>query len=1268
MKLISENDAHMRSGPTPDVTFGVFDNPSIFEDERQTSQIRDLLFTQDTIPLNDTQKQVVQSLLSKRSVLYTAAVGGEKDSVFIDIVMRNRLWKECVVYCAASRRSAEAMYAILCAQLGPERRSEVCLDLGDGVLEQDEAASPSKDAARVIITLPHALRNKLIICDSSSWIANATIIFIDNFSVSSLDEWEELLLAVPTRILLCVFMKEPAAADRDLLPLWLESIQNSVVAISPSGAASLRDRVDRPDMFPLLRTFAYNAALHESPVQMSFTLVKEMMQRECDSSAGDFVPKFAECFLHGVDMLPAEKTAELRFGSVEEAEYADVASLVVGDAKITESKIRAKSKKRSRATKRKDRNAVSKAAARRRREMAFRNSLLLPAIVLTNGRRESEHAAFAIRSALGEGSCLLWDDDSRELLEDLVKKYEAQYSDQMSETDIEILQVLLSGVGIVHDGCAPAIRLFVEELFRGQLIPVIVADTHLGSTELLALPCAKSVLVESSALALCDDPYKGLIKASTAAALAGRMGKDDVGNLIALWYDEDVDDETAGNEIASTLLYPLFSPSESAIDPQRSTPTPFDDCKMAKIPDLVKSQMKHRIKSSTLSSSYDGVLRSLRRFGLDGFESILDYTLYSYKGWLQRASLHATVEKMEMEKRAIDEKLEKDDKNSIADHERRLAKMNEANRVVRAMRKRYTSVVAQRMREELQLSLPGRIIGVRSSDGSREGTSWSQRLLSEGKQGNSSESNVQKNESKLATREKPGDDDPALDTLDMDGFTAAVFVAVRDQESGKKSSQSLDHRWVIVCVLADGLWTMLPLQDVVGLSREEKDVVPNVDLLMVPHPATFDFDPSSGWATCAPVDESEKAALYRISDELIGRVASEDQRPMINRLQIPEYEAQRDQLERFQTLYRQSPWYGRDDELTQRRQLRRRAAELGDDITALQHKENELEEQMFNNHSHQLTSQSAVLAVLEDCHAVRIFGDREMQMTPIGALGSVLPGKYPLFTAACLSLIDDIERLSVPEFAAFIATVASSGRIWRVSENASGGQEDEGMEDDETHEELDMGMLKRLSGERDDVQQKRAPIEMNGVEGVIPYEIAKTIDDILAALQQLHRRHGLDHRQDENKEISEIVPAPLNTRLARAVYMFSSGVGWREVVDVLHREEGYGVRELRRLRAVLDLIARSEDGEFSDRIRELAAKAFDSLDRWPVRDRETIVALVDSGVVEKHWSGNTYEKWWRGVREEISKINGIGKVDDTGTVEFAVTDIVESHGKEGETM
>lgn len=1268
MKLIPANEAHLRPSPPSTVTFGVFDNPSVFADQTNLPHLQDLLFTTDTIPLSDTQKQVVQSLLSRRSVLYMSAAGDEKNAIFIDIVMRNRLWKECVVYCAASRRTAEAMYAMLCAQLGPERRAEVCLDLGDSLEQPDNYSNSNhRDGFRVIITSPNVLRSTLVRSHSDSWIAHATLVFIDYFCISSLVQWEEILLAMPTRILMCVFMKEPAAVDKELLPLWLETIQNSVVAISPSGAASLQDRIERPQIFPLLRTFAFNAALHNCPVQVSLTLVMEMLQRERDSTEGDFIPQFAECFLHGIITLPAESPTDLLFASAEEAQYADVASLVVADAKKTGEKIKTRSKKRARPGRRNGRTAASKAAARKRREAALRESLLLPAIVLVSGRNEAEFAAFAIRSALGNDGGLLWDDDSRELLEELVAKYEREYVDQMSGVDVEILRAVLSGVGIIHEGCAPGIRLFVEELYRGNLISVVVADSHLGSTELLGLPCAKSVLIESSALALCDDTDKGLIKASTAAMLAGRVGIDDVGNLIVLWYDDGVDDEAAGNEIASTLLHPLFSsPSESDVDKQTSSPALAEESNFAQIPDVVKQQFKHDLRPSVLSSTYDGVLRSLRKFGMDGFESVLEYTLHSYKGWLSRASLHATIEKMEIEKRAIEEKLDKADNSSIADHERRVAKKNEVMRVFNAMQQRYTAVVTQRAREELQISAPGRIIGVRSSKAAGADAMWYKRLLEGDLKGGKdfTEAADEKDVSTIAV----------ADAESTEKFMAAVFVAVRDQGSDEKRLTLTEHRWLVVCVLADGMWTMLPVSDVLGLGRDDdENVVPNVDLLMVPHPATFDIDPSLEWAKCSAVDETENAALQRISDELIARVASDDQRPVIDRLQIPEFEAQKERLQHVDKLYRQSPWYGREDELLERRRLRRRAAELGDDIAALQEKENTLEERMFSNHNHHLSSQSAVLAVLEDCHAVNVVRDREMEMTPIGALASILPGRFPLFTAACLCLIDDIEKLEIPEFAAFTAIIASGGRMWKAQESHHERREDlgeDGRHGDQDSEELDLSMLRRPVGEMSssaelelelELEESEARPSVNGLDLLLPSAIATMINEILTALQQLHKRHRLEHGQDDGGEISDIVPTPLNLRLARAVHMFASGTGWREVVKVLYNEEGYGVRELRHVKAVLDVVARGEvEGEFSERVAEIARGAYEALDRWPVRDQEVIVDLVDSGVVRKPWNGNTYEKWWRWARDEIAALNGKGvRVGEDEIAEHAEAEVIE---------
>jgi len=141
----------------------------------------------------------------------------------------------------------------------------------------------------------------------------------------------------------------------------------------------------------MLRTFAYNAARHESPVQLSLSMLRDMTQ-ELQNLSSNFVPTYSECFLHGIKMIMVENPAELQFRSVEDAEYADSASLIVADAKLTEATVRSRSKRRTR-TERKERTGASLAAARKRTGVAFADSLLFPAIVVAKGKREAESAA-----------------------------------------------------------------------------------------------------------------------------------------------------------------------------------------------------------------------------------------------------------------------------------------------------------------------------------------------------------------------------------------------------------------------------------------------------------------------------------------------------------------------------------------------------------------------------------------------------------------------------------------------------------------------------------------------------------------------------------------------------------------------------------------------------------------------------------------------------------------------------------------------------------
>lgn len=1256
MQVIRADDAHLCDNANLGATFGILDNPDIFNDPRMAEKLYRLLFTEDTIPLSDSQKEVVRNLLARRSVLYTSAAGDEKEGIFFDIVLRNRLWKERIVFCASSSQGAEAMFAMLCAQLGVERRSEVLLDLGHGSLPETQEGRDALSGVRVVITLPNVLRTNIVSHDVGGWMQEVSVVFMDTFSISTLLDWEEILLSLPSKILLCIFAKELTKSDRELLPLWIETVQNPLVAVGPLGSTSLLDRIERPEGFPLLRTFVYNAARHESPVHVSLTMLKNTYCREIEQADGHFVPDYAEAFLHGITMIRAEDASQLMFRSTEEAEYADICSLVLADAKLAFSK--AKSRRgRARASKRKERTASSRAAARRRREAALSHALLFPAIIVVKGREESMAVATAIQSSMDGVAELLWDDDTKGHIEDIVDSHMKQYPEQFSFADEEVLTALKFGVGVLNESSVPYVRGLVQELFRGGLIPLIVCDSHLGSKELNALPCAKSVLMESSCMATCDDQRKGLVMTSTAASLAGRFGKDDVGNLIILWYDESVEDQTAGSEIASTLLNSAFT-EEHVTNVRRRLGTSRGHGK------TFRSSIKESFMPSTgtynpLSSSYDGVLRSLRRFGIDGYESIFEYSLSAYQGWLERAALRATLEKLNVDKKAIDERLDEEDWSSIASHERREAKMNEVGRVLKAMESRYETVRSRRLLSELQQSSPGRIIGVKCLKESDSGLIWEPKLL-QGTQ-KKSETN-QLSDFENANGRQETDEQLVVtrtETRRSEPMSAAGLVTVIDQNDDGKRIKGVDSRFIVVCILADGMWTMLPLCDVLALTDEEEEVLHNVDLLMMPHPATFDVDPSSGWAKCRPIDLTERDAVHRISDELIAKVAGDD-RPGLNVFRIPEYEAQREHVEMAQNSYRQSPWYGRDDEIVELQRLRRRSAKMGDEITWLEKSESELEDELFMKHNTHRSIQSSLLAILEDCHAVSVQGDKFMEMTPLGSLASIYHTHYPVFAAACFSLMDDIEHLTPSQLAYFTGLVACTGRTWKMKNTED--QDNVGNLEDEP---LDLSIMHRRSAllEKDNGldDPKSEANEGDGDSNLLPEHMRQAINEIQQALHQLHRRHLDENHSQDIGLISDIVPTVLDARIAEAASAFADGASWRDIVERVGDDASYVVGELHRIKGILRIVWRNtEIGEFSEKTRELAHVAFDAINRWPLSNDGNVYKLIEEGVIEKRWNGNTYDKWWRSARDDLMKMNGSFETRLGSQIQSVEAEIIES--------
>lgn len=1244
MKVVLPEQAHISPIPESFSGFKALSQYShLFDDPTYFQRLREIIFTADTLPLSEAQKDAVFALLSRHSVVFPNATSEDKHTVVLDMAMRCRLWKETVIYCTSSRRSAETMFAFLCAQLGPERRHEVLFHFGDGVSRCIDGPTSSQEPIRVVITSESVLRSELISTSPSSWIESSTLLFMDGINETSLVEFEDVLLSLPSRFLVCLLSSHLARPELEILPLWVESIQSSTSLISTTYTSSLLNRIDRPENTPLLRAFIYNAAIHEHPVQLSLNILKGLVQQEIEHPNVSSAPDYSQAFLRGVTQIGAEDPAKLFFHNGEEAAYADFAALIVADAKLVENEMRPKLRKRSR-SKRKERTASSRAAARRRREIAYSESMIFPAIIVIKGHSESLLAAQAIRSALDTVN-LLWDEDTQSDVISCVDLFSDEHGAQFTPLDMEVLELLRIGIGVTNDRYTPAIRTLVEELFRSGMLPVIIADSHLGSEELCVLPSSKSVLVDFSTLAMCDDTSKGLVLSSTLAGLSGRTGKDDVGNMFVLWYDNEIDDEMVGREIASTLLAPdlISSSMQTATSSSIRPIEPIDKGMDSKHSfDARFGSEVHQHSQSKLLSSYGAVLRSLRRFGLDGCKFIHEYTFESFKGWLKRAALHATLEKFGVDKRAIDERLQKEDWESIADYQRKAAKVNETRRLHNAMILKLDAVVERYILQELKGCRPGHLLKVRKyvSYGNEN------LKISGSTVANADQRFADSKDEDLAAPGHNGGLQLFAENPRTLSASAAVFVTILDQERDGKRMCDMESRFLVVCIMTDGTWTMIPARDVDAIMADAEELIANVDLLMVPHPATFDLDPDSKWAKCVPVDDSERIAVQRVSDELVARITS-DVKPKFVQTTVPEFESHKDALKRNEEAYHKSKWHGKDELVTELQKLRRRAIELQDEIMLLEKRRNRLEDDTFEHHNDCRSLQTALMAVLEDCHALSYISEVNAEMTPIGALASVLPCEYPVFVSACLCLTDSLEELSKEELLGFLATIACSETMW-VSEDS-----DEEHVEDFDSEPLDLSsvskrdqMTTELSFGEEELSEAGV-IDTTALRKFLPPPIVDIVFEVRNALHQLHKRHLTECQAVERLRVNDIVPHSLNTQMAEATMLFANGASWSKVCEKLGNRSGYGVEELRRVRSIVEFIWKDEKyGEFSDSVKNLARQAYEAMGRWPLDDNHTMVELVENGIVERTWAGGTYERWWRLMRDALNAMSSVSSTSD----------------------
>lgn len=1254
MKKVGWRDVQIASGSACGCRFGPFDSAAA------VAALSDgVLFGADTVPLSSSQKCAIRALLSRRSVLYSST-RPDRDAVVLDLMSRAREWRQTIVYCAPTLRAAEAMYTAMCTLAGGEK--SVCLDVGHD--------SISPDASCLVITVPRVLRRAVVDMESHWWMTASDVVVLDDLLMPGVPEWEEIILGMPSRVLLCLFATELTADDLDELPLWLETVQNSIVPIAPRGSERFAERVDRPIDAPLARAFVFNAARHRHPVQVSLPLVVEELRKDFAATSGpraahrrspsvkagkraaahsavlnvdDIVAAgggdFESALLRGVQVLSADDVAAMSFENPSHALYADVAALVVADARETAARADAKV---GRPGKRVKKSSAARAAAARRRQTR-EGALLLPALVLVQGREASASAAGAALSCLDDASIgLACDPDVADTLASVLSEFARLHGGQMTDEDKLLVASLGKGIGVIHGGVLPTLRSLAEELFRGGLVQVLCVDSRLGSRELTGLPRARSVLVQSSALAEQSDDAKGLVKGSLLGNLAGRPGLDDVGNVVALWYDEEVDDAEASVELASALFANDFalqeatvssaSPASSRVDSRLDPPRPSP---LSSTGARLNGRLARR-RSGGFLTTYPGVLGTLRRHGYEGYTSLIDYALDSYRGWLVGAGMRATREKVEVEKRAVDDHLTCVDWEELASHDRLEAKLNENVRLYRAMEARKGSVLVERVCEALRSSGSGALIGLRSPRERRLPPS------DDGVGGAGPGSAALESPDALRAPFVGG-----RDASPPPSMVPAVFVSMLDNRSGRTQPSAVKGDRLVVCVTVDGMWTLVSICDVLAVSGDAPPV-PNVDLIPVPHLAAFDLDPVAQWAKCRPISESEVARVNAVCEELLSCLtASGDALAGLAPLPLVEFDKQLARVTSAQESYDASPWRGREAEATDLRRLRRRALELGDDASRLRSLEAKLDASLQELRSNLDARLRGKLAVLEDCNAVSVPVTGSLEMTPIGVLASVLPGPYPLFAAACLLLVSALNEMSPAQVAAFVLILVVEPMPSRVMPGFGQGS-DGNMFDSIVDADDDVGYPDRTDvgnvyGDEEvvDTREGLSGPHVDDLAGVLPDVVLDDMERVRSALLVVQHRHF--NTDALMKASPRIAPPRIETRGARAAHNFVGGqCSWAEAVEGQGMAEGDLARCFRSCAEALRVISveGAALGELSD-VQAAAASAVDALCVWPVSDAADLLLLAKSGVCadgSRH-KFSSYRGWWDRAAGDVASAN-----------------------------
>ncbi len=1089
----------------------------------------DSISNANAIPFSSTEQAVIQTLLSGQSVLFSIAVHEPIADFLFELVGQVNERNQTVLYCAPTIPAAQRVYTVLKSSLASSSTS-IVLETGD-VNSKPFPTSYSNPQPCIIITT-----NDVYIRGKSSILNSVSVLVLEQIGTSG-SHWEEILLQLPSRVSACLVGRDMNKIVGEHILLWVRSMHRKILPFSSSRFSTGQDSSERAnDGAP--RLFIFNVARQEKPVEFSLPKARAASSEATLQKNSNY----ASTLLEPCSDFEVLNVEEMRFRNQAEAEYVDFASIILGDCLRTKPLICKVPEKRS--SRKRGRSSAPTRSSLELRDECFRMSNIFPVIGLFRDENSALCSANTVLNAAEDPFLLLWDNENRERLHDVLQGFVQNHEDDLNAEDHTHLSFLARGIGIIHNGVLPSIMVLAEELFRCGRISTLFVDVHVSRSRLTNLPQAKSVLVQSSALSSIHDTKKGLVPGRVAMSLANSVGAFCAGNgnVITLWNDDSVDEEEAASDMITGFVQPR---STIGVDTRSTQPNSSDSFTQGFVRNLL-GPVRLEPSSRSMWATYDGVIRSMRCFGSVGFKSVVERTVDYYQVWLGGAVLRATREKMQADCKAMETRLltAKDVPDEIDGSSSENAGQNDV--MLDSSRGGGLSLAQLFTNEALRKYRPGTLIGLKVD---------------------ASQSNEDQHNSAVGSHEELLIWEPT----ERIKFLPVIFVSLLVEPSDVVKSYVGDSSLLALCITADGTWNAVPPSFVVTEAVEGSPLIAEVESFEAPHLATFDLDSSVGWArgqslsgptdTLDPAQAGEKLRELCASNEVEFQVITSKVRAKLNTLSsqssIISSPIDQSKLHELKLLREQFA------------QFSEREKQVGESERRLNSAINQVQEVRRD-------STLKIVGVLEDSNAIRIHDEEEMEITPLGALASVLPGSFPLFTSACLLLVRNLDQLEPAQLGAFVALVLG----------------------------VDCERFTMSIEESRSLRQRSVP------ERVVPQNMVSAVEEIQKSLKILAQRH-----RSVNVPRAEIVPPSLSVRLATVVCGVIMG-SIKLTKDLDKYQRGAIIEDIRAVSQVLRIISDGGVlGEFGQPMRQKAESVLASLRHWPVYDADDFELLHEKSVL-----------------------------------------------------